>query len=268
LKNRLFTKSLTGALKMALLFFPPAIQALLMQVVSLLLCLSLSFFLRGGLSSPPSVFFYVIVQAAIAAFFAFIAKMDWWWRFIQFFFPVFIWGFLLAGIPSYYYLAGFVILALLFWSTFRTQVPYYPSKGALLPVVLELLPKKESIKFVDIGSGLGGLLLRLSRVRTESNFIGIEIAPLPWIISYFRSLILRSKVQFFLGNYEEMDFVDYDVVFAYLSPVVMPGLWAKVKSEMRPGSMLLSYEFIIPGVEPDLCLNIAENDPFLYVWRI
>lgn len=268
LKNRFFTKSSKGALKMTLLSFPPAIQALLIQAVSLLICLSLSFFLRIELTSPPSLFFYVFVQAALAAFFAFIAGMDWWWRPIQFFFPILICGFLFADIPSHYYLMGFIILALLYWSTFRTQVPYYPSKASLLPAILELLCSEKSLNFVDVGSGLGGLLLRLSQVRDRSNFVGIEIAPLPWVISYLRALLLGSKVKFFLGNYKEINFGDYDVVFAYLSPVVMPELWEKVKSEMRPGSMLLSYEFIIPDIRPDLCINIAENDPFLYVWRI
>jgi predicted O-methyltransferase YrrM len=49
-----------------------------------------------------------------------------------------------------------------------------------------------------------------------------------------------------------LDFAQFDVVFAYLSPAAMPELWKKAQREMRPGSLLISYEFPIEGVEPNL----------------
>lgn len=247
---------------------PPAIQALVLQIVALSLCLLLSMLFRIVLIDSPPIIFFVFIQAALAAFLAFLRGMDWWWWIIQFSFPILIIIFLFIEIPSSYYLIGFVILALLYWSTFKTQVPYYPSKKSLLPAILGLFPSEKSINFVDIGSGLGGLLIQASKIRKESNFVGIEIAPLPWAISYLRGKCTQSRVQFKLGTYEKANFGDYDVVFAYLSPAVMPAVWVKAKAEMKPGSLFLSYEFIIPDVTPDLHINITANDPTLYVWRI
>lgn len=261
-------KQIEGSSAWAKLSLPPAIQALFIQLVSLALSLALLFFATSFLIVSPSLYFVVFVQAAFAAFFSFMRGMDWWWWGIQFFFPILAIIFLAFEIPSYYYLVAFVFLGLLYWSTFRTQVPYYPSKPALLPIVLSLLDENKAVRFVDIGSGLGGLLIRLSDVRNDSHFVGIEIAPLPWFISWVRAKILKSKVQFLFGSYEDADFGAYDVVFAYLSPAAMPALWAKVKAEMSPGSLLLSYEFLIPDVKPDLCVKMAVNEPNLYVWRI
>jgi hypothetical protein len=246
----------------------PAAKALLIQSLSLILCLLLSLILRALLKNPPPLYFYIVVLAAIAAFLTSVFHLDWWWRGIQFFFPLLIWTFLFIEIPHHYYLIAFLISALIFWTTFRTQVPYYPSTAALLPIILNLLPTYRSIKFIDIGSGMGGLLIKLANARSDSVFFGVEIAPLPWCISYLRAKLLRSPVNFVFGNYKKQDFGNFDVVFAYLSPVVMPFIWKKVISEMRPGSLLMSYEFIIHDVAPDLSINIADNDPILYVWRI
>ena len=249
-------------------YISPAIQALFLQIASLLFCLFFSLLLIVVSIDPPSIIFYVFAQAALAAFLTFLRGLDWWWCIIQFFFPILILIFLFAEIPSHYYLVVFVALALLYWSTFRTQVPYYPSKISLLPTLLSLLPPDKNINFVDIGSGLGGMLIHVSKIRPESHFVGIEIAPLPWVISYLRGKFVQSKVRFNLGNYEKANFGDYDVVFAYLSPAVMSAVWVKAKSEKKPGSLLLSYEFIIPNVTPDFHINITPNDPILYVWRI
>lgn len=247
---------------------PPAIHALFIQLVSLFFGLALLALFNIVSIISPSLYFFVFAQAAFAAFFSFVRGMDWWWWVIQFFFPILAIIFLTFEIPSHYYLIAFVFLGLLYWTTFRTQVPYFPSKPTLLPVVLRLLDREKPVRFVDVGSGLGGLLIQLSVVREDAHFVGIEIAPLPWLISWVRTKIFNSKVQFLFGSYENADFSAYDVVFAYLSPAAMPALWVKVKSEMSPGSLLLSYEFLIPDVKPDLCVKMAVNEPNLYVWRI
>jgi hypothetical protein len=56
-------------------------------------------------------------------------------------------------------------------------------------------------------------------------------------------------------------------VFAYLSPAAMPALWQKARREMRPGSLLLSHEFPIPGKEADLVLR-PQGGAALYGWRL
>jgi hypothetical protein len=75
-------------------------------------------------------------------------------------------------------------------------------------------------------------------------------------------------VRFSLQDYAHLDLGAFDFVFAYLSPAAMPGLWKQAQRQMRKGSTLLSYEFLIPNVKPDLCINTAPGAPILYAWRI
>jgi SAM-dependent methyltransferase len=132
--------------------------------------------------------------------------------------------------------------------------------------VAGLLPPERRVAAIDIGSGLGGLVLELARRRPESRFVGIELAPLPWLASRLRARLSRSAAHFIRGDYEQLDFAQYDLVFAYLSPAAMDALWRKAGREMRPGSLLVSYEFPVQGQPSSRTLVPQAGGPPLYVW--
>jgi hypothetical protein len=50
------------------------------------------------------------------------------------------------------------------------------------------------------------------------------------------------------------------------SPAVMSALWQKAKREMRPATMLISYEFAIRAAAPDETIAATPSGPPLYVW--
>ena len=122
------------------------------------------------------------------------------------------------------------------------------------------------VRFIDIGSGLGGVILTLAAHRRDCEFVGIEIAPLPWLISVIRGRLRQSAARFTRRDYRMLDLADFDVVFAYLSPAAMPALWEQACTQMRNGSMLISYAFDLADVRPDqFCMPRADG-PKLYVW--
>jgi predicted O-methyltransferase YrrM len=110
-------------------------------------------------------------------------------------------------------------------------------------------------------------VLELARRRPESRFEGIELAPLPWLASRLRARIAGATARFIRGDYEQLDFAQYDLVFAYLSPAAMDALWRKAQREMRPGSLLVSYEFPIAGQASSQTLVPQAGGPMLYIWH-
>jgi len=93
--------------------------------------------------------------------------------------------------------------------------------------------------------------------------------PLPWLFSCARAYLNKKPGRFLRSNYHKIDLADYDVVFAYLSPAAMPDLWAKAHAEKRPGSLLLSYEFPIPGVPHQFALQAPSGrGRMLFGWRM
>jgi SAM-dependent methyltransferase len=245
----------------------PALQALLLQCAAFVPTLALTWLLaRAGCA--PGFLGVALLQGAGAAALAWQRGLAPWWRAIQFLFPLAVLATGALALPSWLFLAAFLFLLLLYWSTFRTQVPYFPSGRRVWDEVDRQLPAGRPLRVIDIGSGLGGLVLELARRRPEAAVFGIELAPLPWLASRIRAQLSGSRARFLRGDYEQLDFAQFDVVFAYLSPAAMSALWRKAAAEMRPGAMLMSYEFGIIEKTPDLCIASQGGRPALHIWRI
>ncbi|AWL06865.1 class I SAM-dependent methyltransferase [Massilia oculi] len=243
----------------------PAVRALLIQVAAFPLTLAIVYLLASS-GLVLSYWHVALVQGVLAALLSWWRGLASWWRAIQFAFPLALLGASALAIPPAAFLAIFLFLLLLYWSTYRTQVPYYPSGRTVWEAVADALPQGRPVRVIDIGSGVGGLVLELQRRRPESRIEGIELAPLPWLASHLRALATRSRARFTRGDYEKLDLGDYDAVFAYLSPAAMSALWRKAAREMRPGSMLFSYEFIIEDRPPSRVIHPAVGGPALYMW--
>lgn len=221
-----------------------------------------------GVNLNISIFTLVLMQALLAATFSYLAGMASWWRWIHLCFPLTAWMMLQCHIPNAIYLVGFMISLSLFWTTFRTQVPFFPSRPVVWQQVASIIPQDSPVRLIDIGSGLGDMSMYMAKTRPDSQIEGIEIAPLPWIISFIRAKLRRSSARFTLGNYQALDFANYDVIFAYLSPAAMRMLWDKASKEMRPGSLLISLEFEIPNMPESMRILGNKNTPDIYVWKI
>ena len=276
--SHLLFQRTTNALKSALLLrrnsIPPATLAILIQCVALgLVCASswAMYWLAAILFATDVSFslgVLILMQAVTSALLAHAVRMASWWRWIHFGFPVAIYAMSHWHIPNEVYLIGFIISLSLFWTTFRTQVPFYPSRPVVWRQLAALMPQDQAMRMIDIGSGLGDMSMHIAKVRPGSHVEGIEIAPLPWLISHVRALVSRSNARFRLGNYQTLHFAEYDIIFAYLSPAAMLALWQKASSEMRPGSKLVSLEFEIPGITPSATIIGDGQSPVMYVWDI
>jgi len=244
----------------------PAVAALLLQLAAIPLMLA-AVWLLATAGMPMSYPAVALVQGLFAAALSWWRGLAGWWRPIQLLFPLALYGAAQLAIPPLAFLAAFLFLLLLYWSTYRTQVPYYPSGRAVRGAVAALLPQRPGLRVIDIGSGLGGLVLDLARRRPDIEASGIELAPLPWLLSSLRARLSGSRARFLRGDYDRLDFGAYDLVFAYLSPAAMPALWRKAAREMRPGALLVSYEFVIEDRLPDRTVYPTEGGPALHIWH-
>jgi len=244
----------------------PSVRALLAQAGAFPLTL-IAVWLLARVGLPMSWEAVALIQGAWAALLAWRLGLAVWWRAIELAFPSAV---LLArglDLPPSLFLVLFVLFLLVYWSTFRTQVPYYPSGRGAWDAVADVLPADRPCAIADVGSGLGGLVLDLARRRPDCRVDGIELAPLPWFVSRMRATLSGSRARFLRGDYESLNFGHYDVVFAYLSPAAMGDLWRKAEREMRPGGMLLSYEFDIPARLPDRRIVTTNSKKILYLWQ-
>ena len=257
---------------------PPSITALLLQVAAFsLTLLSVRMF-----ALQPAPLFFAFLCGLLAASFSHLAGLARWWLFIQLCFAPALVLMLAFDIPPGFSLAAFLIMLAVYWSTFRTQVPLYLSSNKVWRALETLLPpatgdsgeaRQPGFRFIDLGSGLGGVLTHLARTRPDGHYSGVESAPLPLLWSWLRIKPYRNCEVHWGSIWDERleacNLAQYDVVFAYLSPVPMAQLWHKARAEMRPGTLFVSSTFTVPEQAPHQTLEVDDlHHSTLLVWRM
>lgn len=233
---------------------PPALQALLAQLAGWAGAYALA---RSGVLMA-GVWPVVLLQAAAACGVSVALGSARWWRWIHLGFTPLLVGALHLGIAPGWYLAAFIALALVYWTSFRTQVPLFLSNSTTARAVAALLPRGRPARLLDLGSGTGSLLRRLAGQRPDCRFEGVEAAPAPYWISVLWSRT-QPNISLARGDFWRMPWSDYDLVYAFLSPVPMAQVWAKARAELRPGSLLVSNSFAVDGVEPDSVIAVDDR---------
>ena len=263
-----FRNSLNGAQTEtpAVTGLPPALAALLVQLLALsavLLLVATSLLQQWGILE------WAILQGLIAACVGCLLKAPIWWIPIHLVFTPALVATLALTLSPLWFFAGFLAIVLIYGKTYQTQVPLFFSSQEATKALASLLPRQKKFSFIDLGCGYGGLLNKLGEIRPNGNFHGIEAALLPYLLGKLQVMASTSNKTIRWGNFWKHNLSSYDIVYAYLSPVPMQALWRKACHEMRPGSILISNGFVIPGVRPDKI--IALNDftgSALYLWQI
>ncbi|HJV49609.1 MAG TPA: class I SAM-dependent methyltransferase [Geothrix sp.] len=242
---------------------PPVLRALLAQALAFAALVAL---VRVGLRFPP--FIWLLLQAVLAVFLSRWMELSPRWVFMQAALPFLVRALWHAPIPAWVYLALFLALTLVFGGGIFTRVPLYHASRDAWEKLETLLPTAPGPRFVDLGCGFGGPVAYLAKARPDGVFVGVEASPFSWLVAWLRCLP-RANASIRLGSLWRADLADFDVAYAFLSPVPMPALWAKVRREMKPGSRFISHSFEVPFETPHRVIPVEGRDGArLLVWEL
>eukprot|EP01116_Phalansterium_solitarium_P013737 TRINITY_DN3113_c0_g1_i5.p1 TRINITY_DN3113_c0_g1~~TRINITY_DN3113_c0_g1_i5.p1 ORF type:complete len:333 (-),score=61.47 TRINITY_DN3113_c0_g1_i5:195-1193(-) len=135
------------------------------------------------------------------------------------------------------------------------RIPYLPSGPTELDSAFRMLrlahpDPQGSARFVDLGSGDGRVVIEAA--KQGYNAIGYELNP--WLVWYSRRQAaaagLQHRAQFTTGDFWKANLSQADVVMVYALAQVMPQLKAKLDTELRPGTLVVSNTFEFPDWRP------------------
>ena len=244
------------------IFTALAAQALAVMAVGLLV-VALG---QGGGLRPPLIL-ALALQALLATWLGRRFGLARGWLLFQAGFLPGIFGLHLLALPAGVYLAGFLLVLLFNWNSFRHGVPLYLTSASATRQLAELLRGLPAeFSFIDLGCGLAGPLCQLARSFPQARFTGVETAPLTFALAWLRCLPRRNcRIRY--RSLWKTPLASYDVVYCFLSPLPMPALWAKAQAELKPGARLVSNTFGIPGVAPDQTIALGDwRSTRLLVW--
>jgi SAM-dependent methyltransferase len=244
---------------------PPILLAIGAQAVVLVILSGL----RWLIPLPTPMVLWVFFQALGSAILG-----RWWslgpyWLLFQIALPILLALQLGYSAPPWVYPALLAILLLIYGGGIFSRVPLYNSGLPAWNALADLIPENESIRFIDLGAGLGGPLAYIAKRRPRAELLGVEASPLVWLIGWLRTRNHRPRCYFHFGSIWNTYLGDAQIVFAFLSPAPMSALWAKVKREMPPSGIFISHSFEVPGQAPEKRIPLpGKKDAALLVYRI
>jgi hypothetical protein len=97
---------------------------------------------------------------------------------------------------------------------------------------------------IDLGCG-DGRVLRMVHKKFGIRAIGYELNPL----AFFKATLLclrYKKIQVQFTNFFKKDLSRADIVFCYLFPDVMQRVSLKLRTELKKGAYIISFNFKMP----------------------
>ena len=146
----------------------------------------------------------------------------------------------------------------------RRGAPYLPTFGNKLNHMFDIIrhhtlhsrymqqkkKAKQSLQFVDLGSGDGRVVFRAAREGLFDKSVGYEINPVLHLFANFRRLATPkywSNTQFYMRDLWKIQLHQYDVVAVYGLAPIMERLGKKLEKELPNGAIVVSNVFSIPG---------------------
>lgn len=170
------------------------------------------------------------------------------------------------SLPSWLFGAPLAALLLLHAPTLWTRVPYYPTKPTAYEAIVALLPISTPFTFVDLGSGNADLLFYLHQNRPLGRYYGVEIGPLPYLVSKVRAAIFGGgAISIRFKDIASTDLKAFDYIYSFLSPAAMPRVWNKVEQELKSGATFISNSFAPPTSASRIIQMQDERQSALYV---
>ena len=152
--------------------------------------IALSAVLAGWLDAGSLFWGGLMVQSVAAAVVTRLLGLPVWWVWISLCFPSALILALHAGdLPAWPFGVGFVVLYLVFSNTARGRVPLYLTNRLTTGALLSLMQQRGAKRFVDLGSGLGGVVRALDGEGRQARGRGVGAVGL---VRLFRAVENRA----------------------------------------------------------------------------
>jgi hypothetical protein len=152
-----------------------------------------------------------------------------------------------------------VVLSPVFFSLLTMSLfhgAYFAGTGdERLNNILKLAQVKPGQKTIDLGSGDGRVVIALAQAGARA--VGVELNP--WLVFKSRRLIKQASLDHQAAILRQdmwsCDLSPYNLVTVYGIGYIMADLEKKLKTELKPGSKVISVYFKFPNLKPKKTLG-------------
>ena len=146
---------------------------------------------------------------------------------------------------------GFIVIVIgalnVLWPTI-IGAPWAPISMDVARKMLKVAKVTEADTVIDMGSGDGRIVM-LAAEEFGAKGIGIEVDPMRvlWSRIAIRRRKLKKRVKIVWGNFFKTNIAEATVVTVYQGTDINKRLKEKLKSDLAPGTRVISYSFAFDG---------------------
>ncbi len=143
--------------------------------------------------------------------------------------------------------------------------PWVPTPKKRVRAMLEFAGVNSEDILYDLGSGDGRIVVMAAK-EFGAQSIGIEVDPLRlwWSRLSIRRHRLKQKAKVIRANFFKVSLGDATVVTLYQGYEINKKIRDKLAGELKPGSRVVSYRFILDGWTP----SKTKEDESIYLYMI
>jgi len=159
----------------------------------------------------------------------------------------------------------FIFFVMQFYNMFfRGYAPFIFTRKRIIDKIIEEVKINNQATVYELGAGQAGFLRTFRKKYPQAKLIGIEFQLLPFLVGNIQSALTNCKIKFKKENFLKTDLSRADLIYCYLNPESMAKLKNKFKTECRPGTQIISYQFTLPGIEPINKIKIDNNNRIFF----
>ena len=160
----------------------------------------------------------------------------------------------------FFFIVFVSVVASQFLAIFTTHAPFVPVPKKVVAEIVKSLDLKDESVLYDLGCGDGRVLLKSAELNPKIKAVGIEIAFLPYFLAKFHTRQYKN-IKIKRENIFKTDMSSATHIFLYLYPEVINKLIHSIKSQCKPGTIIVSCDFELENITPKKVVNLENLYP-------
>ncbi|ALL01189.1 hypothetical protein Pyrde_1141 [Pyrodictium delaneyi] len=144
---------------------------------------------------------------------------------------------------------------------YQPSVPWVPTREEVIKTLITILQPRSGDIIYDIGCGDGRVAVALAEAFPHARIKCIELRK--DLVEKARKLVrdhnLVNRVEVIEADFFQVPLRDADIVYMYLLTSVNQKLRPKLEAELKPGTVVVSLDFPIPGWNPVVTYELQRS---------
>jgi len=158
----------------------------------------------------------------------------------------------------------FFFAACSIYTNLTTGIPWAKIRRENIDKIFKEIKLPKNSLLYDLGAGDGRVILAAEKLGLKAR--GFELSLYPYLRAWFKIFIGQRRAQIKRQDFFKENLDQADAVFMFLTGRALLKLSQKLKHELKPGAIIISHGFALPGWQSDK--TILTKPSLTYVYKV